>query len=78
MDEQIPKAVNIFDDTMREGLQIESPDISVSEKLRLLNAVSDMGAKTVTIGSFAHPKWTPSMACIDEIADQFEAKPGIT
>ena len=78
MSEQIPKVVNIFDDTMREGLQIESPDISVSEKLRLLSAVSEMGAKTVTIGSFAHPKWTPSMACIDEIADQFEAKPDIT
>ena len=74
----IPKAVNIFDDTMREGLQIESPDIPVAEKLRLLDAVGEMGAKTVTIGSFAHPKWTPSMACIDEIADQFEPKPGVT
>ena len=78
MSTQIPKRVNIFDDTMREGLQIESPDIPVSEKLRLLDAISEMGAKTVTIGSFAHPKWTPSMACIDEIADQFEPKPGIT
>ena len=78
MSEQIPKKVNIFDDTMREGLQIESPDIPVSEKLRLLDAIGEMGAKTVTIGSFAHPKWTPSMACIDEIADQFEPKPGIT
>jgi len=78
MSELFPKSVNIFDDTMREGLQIESPDIPVSEKLRLLNAVGEMGAKVVTIGSFAHPKWTPSMACIDEIADQFEPKPGVT
>jgi hypothetical protein len=31
----IPKSVNIFDDTMREGLQIESPDIPVSEKMLL-------------------------------------------
>ncbi len=78
MSDLIPKSVNIFDDTMREGLQIESPDISVDDKLRLLNAVSEMGAKTVTIGSFAHPKWTPSMACIDEIADRFVPKPGVT
>lgn len=78
MSNLIPKSVNIFDDTMREGLQIESPDIPVSEKLRLLDAVGEMGAKTVTIGSFAHPKWTPSMALIDEIADQFVPKPGIT
>ncbi|MFT7651186.1 MAG: hydroxymethylglutaryl-CoA lyase [Limisphaerales bacterium] len=74
----IPKKVNIFDDTMREGLQIESPDISVAEKLRLLDAVGEMGAKMVTIGSFAHPKWTPSMANIDEIAEQFQPKPGVT
>ena len=39
MSSLLPKSVNIFDDTMREGLQIESPDIPVSEKLRLLDAV---------------------------------------
>lgn len=72
-----PKSVTIVDDTMREGLQIESPDIPVSEKLRLLDAIGEMGAKTISIGSFAHPKWTPSMACVDEIAERFEPKPGI-
>ena len=77
MSDLMPKSVNIVDDTMREGLQIESPDIPVSEKLRLLDAIGEMGAKTISIGSFAHPKWTPSMACIDEIADAFVPKPGV-
>jgi hydroxymethylglutaryl-CoA lyase len=77
MDSLLPKSVNIFDDTMREGLQIESPDIPVSEKLRLLDAIGQMGAKSISIGSFAHPKWTPSMACIDEIAGSFDPKPDI-
>ena len=77
MSSLFPKTVTITDDTMREGLQIESPDIPVSEKLRLLDAIGDMGVKTVSIGSFAHPKWTPTMACIDEIAEQFSPKPGI-
>lgn len=77
MSNLLPKSVNIFDDTMREGLQIENPDIPVSEKLRLLDAIGEMGAKTISIGSFAHPKWTPSMACIDEIAERFVPKPGI-
>ena len=31
------------------------------------------GAKVISIGSFAHPKWTPQMACIDEIAQQWQA-----
>ena len=77
MSNEFPKSVIITDDTMREGLQIESTDIPVSEKLRLLDALGETGAKVISIGSFAHPKWTPQMACIDEIAEQFEPKPGI-
>lgn len=77
MSGQLPSSVNIFDDTMREGLQIESPDIPVADKLRLLDAIGETGAKVISIGSFAHPKWTPSMACIDELAEAFEPKPGV-
>ncbi|MBT4488880.1 MAG: citramalate synthase, partial [Rhodospirillaceae bacterium] len=73
----LPKSVVITDDTMREGLQIESAGISVDEKLRLLDALGETGAKVISIGSFAHPKWTPSMACIDEIAERFVPKPGV-
>ncbi len=73
----LPKSVVITDDTMREGLQIESADITVAEKLRLLDALGETGARVISIGSFAHPKWTPQMACIDEIAEKFEPKPGV-
>ena len=74
---QLPESVLITDDTMREGLQIESAEIPVSEKLRLLDALGETGAKVISIGSFAHPKWTPQMACIDEIAERFVPKPGV-
>lgn len=77
MTSKLPKSVNITDDTMREGLQIEDANIPVSEKLRLLDALGETGAKVISIGSFAHPKWTPQMACIDEIAEKFVPKPGI-
>ncbi|MEM7407358.1 MAG: citramalate synthase [Pseudomonadota bacterium] len=73
----LPKSVNIVDDTMREGLQIESAEIPLEDKLRLLDAIGEMGAKTISVGSFAHPKWTPSMASIDELVARFEPKPGI-
>jgi len=75
---QLPTSVIIRDDTMREGLQIESADIPVSEKLRLLDALGETGAKVISIGSFAHPAWTPQMACIDEIAERFVPKSGVT
>ncbi len=77
MTDSFPKSVTITDDTMREGLQIEGTDIPVSEKLRLLDALGETGAKVISIGSFAHPKWTPQMACIDEIAEKFVPKHGI-
>ena len=41
----IPTSVTITDDTMREGLQIESAKIPVDAKLRLLDALGDTGAK---------------------------------
>ena len=41
MANNFPESVKIVDDTMREGLQIESADIPVSEKLRLLDALGD-------------------------------------
>jgi hydroxymethylglutaryl-CoA lyase len=78
MSNQVPTSVTITDDTMREGLQIESVDIPVDAKLRLLDALGETGAKVIAIGSFAHPKWTPQMACIDEIAERFIPKPGVT
>lgn len=73
----LPASVTIKDDTMREGLQIERADIPVDAKLRLLDALGATGAMVISIGSFAHPKWTPQMACIDEIAARFVPKPGI-
>ena len=63
---------------IRECLQIESASIPVEAQIRLLDALGETGAKTISIGSFAHPKWTPSMACIDEIAQRFVPKPGVT
>jgi hydroxymethylglutaryl-CoA lyase len=74
---ELPKSVTITDDTMREGLQIESASIPVEAKLRLLDALGETGAKVISIGSFAHPKWTPQMACIDEIAERFVPRPGV-
>ena len=75
--DNLPKSVIITDDTMREGLQIERADIPVDDKLRLLDALGETGARVISIGSFAHPKWTPQMACIDEIAERFVPKPGV-
>src|SRR5690349_20194568 len=62
---------------MRDGLQIENADISVADKIRLLDALSETGLKEIAVGSFVSPKWTPQMACIDELVAGFHPKPGV-
>ena len=54
-----------------------APRFPVEAKLRLLDALGETGAKVISIGSFAHPKWTPQMACIEEIAERFVPRPGV-
>jgi hydroxymethylglutaryl-CoA lyase len=62
---------------MRDGLQIESADIPVADKIRLLNALSETGLKEINVGSFVSPKYTPQMAQIDELVTKFTPKPGV-
>lgn len=62
---------------MRDGLQIESADIPVADKIRLLDALSETGLKEIVVGSFVSPKWTPQMANVDELVAGFHPKPGV-
>ncbi len=69
--------VVIIEEGMREGMQIESADISVDAKVELLNALSATGLGTIVTCSFVSPKWTPQMACADELMQRFTAVPGV-
>jgi hydroxymethylglutaryl-CoA lyase len=71
-----PKIIHT-EEGMRDGLQIESPDIPVADKIRLIDALSETGLKEIAVGSFVSPKWTPQMACIDELVRGFHPKPGV-
>lgn len=62
---------------MRDGLQIESAEIPVADKIRLLDALSETGLKEIAVGSFVSPKWTPQMACIDELVRGFHPRAGV-
>ena len=72
-----PKVV-YKEEGMREGMQIEDANISVDDKVELLDQLSDSGLKNIVVGSFVSPKWTPQMERIDEIVTRFTPKPGIT
>ena len=69
--------VHIVEECMREGMQIESVEISIEDKVRLLEALSDAALPAIVVGSFVSPKYTPQMAEIDELMTRFSARPGI-
>ena len=54
---QWPK-VNYKEEGMREGMQIEDSQISIDDKVELLDALSETGLKQIVVGSFVSPKWT--------------------
>lgn len=72
-----PRVV-ITEESMREGMQIESVAITLEQKLQLLDAISETGLKRIVVGSFVSPKWTPQMAQIDTLVQRMQVKPGIT
>ena len=63
---------------MREGMQIEDAEISVDDKVELLDTLSGTGLRNIVVGSFVSPKWTPQMARIDEIVTRFTPNPSVT
>lgn len=69
--------VRINEEVMREGMQIESADIPVDDKVRLLEALSRTGLKHIVVGSFVSPRWTPQMRQIDELLDRFVPEPDV-
>ncbi|WP_329548524.1 hypothetical protein OG548_35555 [Streptomyces sp. NBC_01356] len=69
--------MHITEECMREGMQIESAEISVSDKVSLLNALSQTGLKSIVVGSFVSPKYTPQMEAIEDIIKQFTPAEGV-
>ena len=70
--------VSYKEEGLREGMQIEDANISVDDKVSLLDALSETGLDQIVVGSFVSPKWTPQMERIDEIVTKFNPKPGVT
>ncbi len=45
--------VTFSEEGMREGMQIEDSNISVDDKIRLLDALGETGIKHIVVGSFS-------------------------
>ncbi len=56
-----PKNVNINEVGPRDGLQNETINISIEEKVKFINLLSLCDYKYIEVGSFVSPKWVPQM-----------------
>lgn len=72
-----PIAVSLCEVGLRDGLQNEKKQLSVTEKLQLLTKVAESGIKIIEIGSFVHPKAVPQMADTDQVVRQSNKLDGI-
>jgi hydroxymethylglutaryl-CoA lyase len=59
-------------------MQIEDANIPIDAKAALLDALSETGLKTIVVGSFVSPRYTPQMERIDELLQKFHPKEGVT
>jgi hydroxymethylglutaryl-CoA lyase len=59
--------VLLEDETLRDGLQMESRIFSIDEKLQIFHRLKNAGLKRIQVGSFVHPKKIPQMADTDEL-----------
>ncbi|KAF1809196.1 hydroxymethylglutaryl-CoA lyase, partial [Eremomyces bilateralis CBS 781.70] len=59
--------VEIIEVGARDGLQNEKQAIPLETKIKLIERLAQTGLKTIEVGSFVSPKWTPQMANSSEI-----------
>ncbi|WP_248796557.1 hydroxymethylglutaryl-CoA lyase [Pseudomonas sp. MWU13-2105] len=74
----LPTHVRLVEVGPRDGLQNEAQPISVADKVRLVDRLSDAGLGYIEVGSFVSPKWVPQMAGSAEVFARIQRKPGVT
>jgi hydroxymethylglutaryl-CoA lyase len=64
---QTDSAVLLEDETLRDGLQVESRIFSLEEKFGLYAQLAQAGIGRIQVGSFVNPKRVPQMAGTEEL-----------
>ena len=71
------EAVEIYEVGPRDGLQNEAGEISVADKVALIDHLSSAGFRRIEAGSFVSPKWVPQMAGTAEVFVGIERAPHV-
>lgn len=72
----LPKKIAIHEVGPREGMQIEKNPVATSEKIRLIDMLSECNFPEIEVTSFVSPKWVPQMADAEEVVAGITTRPG--
>jgi hydroxymethylglutaryl-CoA lyase len=72
-----PARITVCEVGPRDGLQNEKMQLTVGQKVELIERSILAGAKIIEIGSFVHPKAVPQMADTDEVAKRVKRTDGV-
>ena len=73
----LPDFVEINEEGPREGFQIEPGPISTSDKIKLIDALSETGLKNIQTCSFVNPRLVPGWADAEAVVEGFTPTKGI-
>ncbi|MEX5538207.1 hydroxymethylglutaryl-CoA lyase [Pseudomonas syringae] len=74
----LPKQVRLVEVGPRDGLQNEQQSISIADKVRLVDDLSEAGLSYIEAGSFVSPRWVPQMAGSAEVFAQIQRHAQVT
>ena len=69
--------VQIFEMSARDGLQNENRQIDTSDKIQLVDLLSECGFQKIEVTSFVSPKWVPQMADAAEVLAGIKRSKGV-
>jgi len=72
----LPKKITIHELGPREGMQIEKNPIATSEKIRLVDMLSECHFAEIEVTSFVSPKWVPQMADAEDVVAGMKRREG--
>ncbi len=75
---KLPERVTITEVGPRDGLQNESRNIPIDQKIALIDALSSAGLTRIEAASFVHPRAIPQMANAGEVMAGIMRRPGVT
>ena len=73
----MPEFVKIVEVGPRDGLQNENQNVSVTDKVELIDLLAQSGLQFIESGSFVSPKYVPQMASSSEVFTEITRHSGV-